>query len=80
MSKSRTIKPRPGQEFNSPFQWFLAAAAIGVALMILSNVLGFVVMLVVAFAIGQAANRILPTQIPYGYLGSTAVGIVGWYC
>lgn len=77
MSKSRTIKPRPGQEFNSPFQWFLAAAAIGVALMILSNVLGFVVMLVVAFAIGQAANRILPTQIPYGYLGSTAVGIVG---
>lgn len=77
MSTSRTIKPRPGQEFNSPFQWFLAAAAIGVALMILSNVLGFVVMLVVAFAIGQVANRILPTQIPYGYLGSTAVGLVG---
>ena len=77
MSTTRTIKPRPGQEFNSPFQWFMAAAAIGVALMVLSNMLGFIVMLVVALAIGQIANRILPTQIPYGYLGSTAVGLVG---
>lgn len=55
----------------------MAATIILVALMILSNVVGFVVMFVVAFAIGQVANRILPTQIPHGYLGSTAVGLVG---
>jgi serine/threonine protein kinase/uncharacterized membrane protein YeaQ/YmgE (transglycosylase-associated protein family) len=39
--------------------------------------MGFIVMLTVGFAIGQAANRILPTQIPYGYAGSTGVGLLG---
>jgi serine/threonine protein kinase/uncharacterized membrane protein YeaQ/YmgE (transglycosylase-associated protein family) len=77
MAKTRTIKPRPSDQAISPFQWLMAATGLVLALWLLSNVAGFIVMVGVAFAIGQASNRILPAQIPYGYLGSTGVGLAG---
>lgn len=77
MAEARTIKPRPEETGYTPFQYLMAVVGLIVAFMLLGNIIGFFVMLGVAFAIGQVANRILPTEIPYGYLGSTGVGFVG---
>jgi tRNA A-37 threonylcarbamoyl transferase component Bud32/uncharacterized membrane protein YeaQ/YmgE (transglycosylase-associated protein family) len=76
MSKSRTIKNMPTENF-SPHQWILAVAGIALFLLLFSNIFGFIIMFTVAFGIGYAANYILPTKIPYGYLGSTGVGLAG---
>lgn len=76
MAKTRTINARP-TEYGTPFEWLLAAVALVVFFWLFSSVFGFLVMLGVAFAIGMAANRILPTPVPYGYLGSTGIGLAG---
>jgi len=77
MPKTRKINPIPQDTMTSPFHWFMAAAALCLFFWLLGSIMGFVLMLVVAFGIGQLANRILPAQIPYGYLGSTVVGLAG---
>lgn len=76
MAKSRTIKNMPTDNF-SPLHWVAAIAGLGLFFWLFSSILGFFVMFGVAFAIGYAANYILPTKVPYGYLGSTGVGLVG---
>ena len=76
MAKTRTIKNMPTDNF-SPQQWVMAIAGVGLFFWLFSSVIGFIVMFAVAFAIGWGANYILPTKIPYGYLGSTGVGLVG---
>lgn len=76
MAVTRTINQRP-QEGMTPAQWAIAAAGILLFLWLFKDIVGFLIMFVVAFGIGWAANQILPTQIPYGYLGSTGVGLVG---
>lgn len=77
MARVRTINARPQDHLNSPLHWVLAVVGLLIFFKLFSNVMGFVVMLAVAFGLGMAANRILPTQIPYGYIGSTGVGLVG---
>jgi len=61
----------------SPQHWVAAIAGILLFFWLFSSVLGFLMMFVVAFAIGFAANYILPTKVPYGHLGSTGVGLAG---
>lgn len=77
MAGARNIRPRPSSDERTPFQWLMVAVILVLAFWLFSSAAGFIVMLAVAFGIGQAANRILPADIPYGYLGSTGVGLVG---
>lgn len=61
----------------TPPQIAVAALCLIVAFFFLGDILRLLVLLAVAFCIGLAANRILPTKVPYGYLGSTGVGFLG---
>lgn len=77
MAGVRKINQKPSDDFKSPVAIFAAVVGAVLAFWLFANLAGFFVMLIVAFGIGLAANRILPTNIPYGYLGSTGVGLLG---
>lgn len=79
MSQTRVIKPKPGGTELTPFHWLMAAVALVLFFWLFANVAGFIIMLAVAFGIGQAANKIFPVNIPYGYVGSTGIGLGGTF-
>lgn len=80
MSDTRRSSPpwsRGKIPLNTPLDWVLAVGGFLLFLVLFPTILGFAVMLAVAFAIGFAANKLLPTKVPYGHIGSTGIGLVG---
>lgn len=77
MTQTRIIKPKPGQVAFSPVHYLIAGVALIAGLWLVANIWGFLLLLVVAFGIGQAAGKIFPAPVPFGYLGSTGMGLVG---
>ena len=49
----------------------------GTLLSATANILGFVFMLLVAAVVGWLADMIVPGELPYGFLGTIAAGLIG---
>lgn len=77
MTQTRIIKPKPGQVEFTPVHYLVAGIVLIAALWLVANIWGFLLLLAVAFGIGQASNKIFPAPVPYGYVGSTGMGLVG---
>lgn len=77
MSQTRIIKPKPGQAELTPLHYLVAVLGFGLFLWLFANIWGFLLLLAVAFGIGRVADKILPAPIPYGYVGSTGMGLIG---
>lgn len=53
-------------------------AGIALAFWFIGNVMGFIMMLLVAALVGFAADALIPgPQIPHGWLGAMGAGLIG---
>ena len=55
----------------------LAVVAIMIFFSIASNLLGLILMLVMAGIVGVLADKLVPGELPYGMLGAVIAGLVG---
>ena len=77
MSGSNKITNKPKETLITPKEAAIGVAVLLSILWLVGNLFGFIVVLVVAALIGQLSNYLLPTKIPYGWLGATGAGLVG---